>query len=135
MYSFIAHERIRPGPPLPYSQGVPTCMLIPHHLNPPISRKRISKDIYPPISGIGYRWQLQKTHPFFWFSREIFQRLQPKNTPPPFPEKMGTPPPPLMHLSGGPGRILSPLYKLHTLVCVTMIDIIQTNTVSMKHKF
>ena len=35
-------------------------MLVPHHLNPPI----LGKDI-PPISGIGYHWQLQK-HPLFW---------------------------------------------------------------------
>ena len=39
-------------------------MLIPHHLNPPISGKGYPR-IYPIyISGIGYRWQLQKTPPF-----------------------------------------------------------------------
>ena len=48
---------------------------------PPYLGKRLSKDI-PPISGIGYRWQLQK-HPFSWFSREIFPRLRQKTPPPP----------------------------------------------------
>ena len=56
---------------------------------PPISGKGYPR-IYPPppISSIGYRWQLQKNTPFSWFSREIFPRLRPKNTP--FPEKLGT---------------------------------------------
>ena len=47
----IASTRSIPAPPpqLPKIQGVP--MLVPHHLN-------------PPISGIDYHWQLQKTPPF-----------------------------------------------------------------------
>ena len=44
-------------------------------------------DPIPPISGIGYHWQLQKT-PFPGILGEIFPRLRPKHTPPPpFPRK------------------------------------------------
>ena len=52
----------------------------------PYLGKRISKDI-PPISGIVYRWQLQKTTPFPGFFREIFPRLRPPKYPF-FPEKI-----------------------------------------------
>ena len=76
-------------------------MLIPHSPEPPYLGKRISEDI-PPISGIGYRSQLQqKNTTFSWFSREIFPKLRPKNTPPPFPENMGT----RMRPPGGPGLL------------------------------
>ena len=42
-----------------------------------------------PISALGYHWKLPTTTkiPFSCFSREIFPRLRPKNTP--FPEKIG----------------------------------------------
>ena len=95
-------------------------MLIPHHLNPPISGKghpriypylgkRTSKDIplsrekdiqgYTPISGIGYRWQLQKTLPFPGFLGKSSRDYTAKNTPRKWERACG----PLMHSSGGGG--------------------------------
>ena len=49
--------------------------------------KRIYTLLLPPISGIGYYWQLQEKHPLFGLSQEIFPRLRPKI--PPFHEKIG----------------------------------------------
>ena len=47
-----------------------------------------SSSLKPPISGIGYHWQLQKTPPFPGFlGREVFQDYGQKITP--LPEKMG----------------------------------------------
>ena len=61
----------------------------------------------PPISCIGYHWQLQKNTPFPGFSREIFPRLSPPNTA--FPEKMGTRMrPPYVFEWGGGGVSSSP---------------------------
>ena len=58
-------------------------MLIPHHMNPLISGKGHPR-VYPHISGIGFRWQLQK-HPLFLVfgksSRVYGQKI------PPFPRK------------------------------------------------
>ena len=83
-------------------------MLIPHHLNPPISEKDIQG--YTPLH-LGY-WlplAITKTHPFPGFrgksSRDEGQKI------PPFPEKMGThmrPPFAFEWGGGGPGR-----YKWH----------------------
>ena len=47
-------------------------MLIPHHLNCPTSGNGYPR-IYPPISGIGYRWQLPKHPLFLIFSGNIFE--------------------------------------------------------------
>ena len=80
-------------------------MLVPHHLNPPISGKGYTfPPPPPPISGIGYHWQLQK-HPLSFFlgrsPRDYGQKI------PPFPENMGIYAcGPLMHSGGrlkGPG--------------------------------
>ena len=61
--------------PRPYIiRGVP--MLVPHHMNP-LSR---GKDIgLPPISGIGYHWQLQKTSNFPGFLRKSSRDSAPKS--------------------------------------------------------
>ena len=72
-------------------------MLIPHHLNPLSLEKDIQR--YTPLSRVLVTVGNYKNTPFSWFSREIFPRLRPKNTP--FPEKMGTRMRPLMYSSGG----------------------------------
>ena len=79
-----------PTPPTPIEPG--GTMLVPPIPEPPYLEKRI----YPPISSIGYHWQLQK-HSFSGLSRELFPRLRPKNTP--FPAKIGIRMRPLMHSS------------------------------------
>ena len=146
-------------------------MLIPHHLNPPISGRGYPR-IYPLSRVIGYRWQYKKKHPLFLlFSGNIPETIyfpckivliyqecgdstcrshneitrqrgqintigvgllrtrnsgkfytvcviilhgvfcvRPKNTPPPppppFPRKWEQACSPLMHSSGGPGKLL-----------------------------
>ena len=63
-----------PPPPLPKNHGVP--MLVPHHRSHPILGKG-----YTPLSRYWLPLVITKNTPFAGFSREIFPRLQPKNTP------------------------------------------------------
>ena len=67
----------------------------------------------PPISGIGYHWQLQNT-PFPGLSREIFPRQRPQNTPYLW-ENGNTHAAPLCRLSGGGGY--------HTYSPLLLIDV------------
>ena len=76
----VAHQ----APPLPHNQGGGVPMLIPITWIPLSRGKRYTpylggKDI-PPIAGIGYHWQLQKTPPS-GLSRELFPKLRTKSTP------------------------------------------------------
>ena len=86
---------IPPPPPTPIEPGGTYARF-------PITRTPyLGKRIYPPISGIGYLWQLQKTSPFPGFlgksSRDYGQKIPP---PPPFPRKWEYARGPLMHSSG-----------------------------------
>ena len=103
-------------------------MLIPHHLNPLSREKDIQARIYPPSSGIGYRWQLQK-HPLFLVFSENLPETTAKKYPP-FPRLWERACGPLMHSSGGPGLPVSirlvfrmHVVQLHMLTrhCVVMI--------------
>ena len=90
-----------PPPPPPQQQGVP--MLVPHHLNPSISRKRYLSRVLFTIGNYKKHFTIgnYKKHIFSRLSWEIFLRLCPQNTP--FPKKMGTCTLPLMCSRGRGG--------------------------------
>ena len=87
-------------------------MLIPHHQNPPVLGKGHPRT-YPPISGIGYRWQLQKNTPFPGFlgksSRDYGQKI------PTFPRKWERACGLLMHSSGGPRQWKKNRVNFHSI--------------------
>ena len=57
-------------------------MLIPHHLKPLFREKDIQGyTVYTPYLGYWLPFAITKNIPFSWFSREIFPRLRPENTP------------------------------------------------------
>ena len=96
-------------PPFPYNQGVAYLCSFPI-TRTPISRE---KDITP---YLGHWLPLAITtnkKQFSWFSREFFPRRRPKNTPPPFPEKMGMRmrPPHAFEGGGGGGIASGPQWK------------------------
>ena len=88
----------------------------PHYLfvrSPSTETPYLGKRIIPPISGIGYHWQLKKQKTFPGFLEEIFPRLWTKKYPPPphpFSEKIGIRMRPPYAFEGGGGGRACPLF-------------------------